>query len=473
MAEEELNIVIEAHAEGMDAIRDVKDGINDVRNAMLELEATRFQNVMAQALAPVTALGGGFQNLTSTVVGAIPWIGNFLTTLGGIPVVGPIIALVLAAIAVQLVIFTAGIIPAIAAVATLVAVSVAGFAAIGLAAGLALGPLVLLGGAVVMLADRLFTTGKILTDPLLGLETNLGKMADTWGAKALPMAVQIIDFLNQMIPAVQSAGLQVLTWFGGVLPNALRLAQNATAFLSNEFNVLFPLFVKLNAEFMARLPAMGPLFREAFNAGVEAVKGLLENLLRFVDWFMKEWPKLEPIVRQVMDQAGRFIQGFGEQARRLVDWFIANWPQISKLLQDLKPVIDAVGNSILFLGRALEVSMGFTEFAIRKLGDLTNAVYGVASAYNHLRNALGPFGGMVPGIALPPNPASNFPSSVRGLQHGGIVPGGSGSPQMIMAHGGEAVISEDQLMAIISLLGQIVRNTAGSRFSTQAYAGRA
>lgn len=314
-------------------------------------QATNAQNTATQAaknsIFIITGLVGALQ-----VVGIVAAI-----ALGAFLVFGPVIlqfagyVVVTTAYLVGLVTilaaFTAGMVGTIILLAT----------TIGLLGGMA--------AAVVYLADRLFTTGQILTDPLLGLENNLSKMADTWGQKALPMANQIIAWLNTLIPIVQKAGNALLTWFGGHLGDLLNIASIAVGILTDNFGKLWkdlqPLLnfmiatapvweqlidlllklansaiiwlvqqlLRLQAWFTQELPIILPIVMQIFGAIGQATTGLAENIGRLVDWFVTRLPAMKPIAEDTLGGIGNFIQWLGGVAGHLVDFFINNWPAIT------------------------------------------------------------------------------------------------------------------------------------------------
>jgi hypothetical protein len=452
MADENLDIVLEAKSEGEHAIREMVDALHDLGRAAEEtnlllsevaLNTMATDAAMAAEAETTKVASSSTKDWTNSVLGAIPAVGSLLSSISDIPVVGwPAIA-VIAAMAVEGVALAASFIVIAAAVTTTVGTVVAGFASMAVAAGLALGAIGGLGAIVVALglmalgstdvatatanldkaqqaynatqgitvshAEQVAVAQKALADaqkayndavaaansPLGQLKQGLADVRDHLAQQALPLAQTIAAFGVGLLPVVQQLGSELIHWFGDRLPGVLQMAGQAVGPLVDDFHHLGDVVGPFIDQMIARMPGLAPLFQQAFHAGVEAVSGLLTNLVRFLDWFQKEWPKLEPIVRQVMDQAGQFIQHFGEEAARLVDWFVANWPEIAHTAQDLGPVLQFVGGMVLFLADTFVVLMRMEERIVAALGAIGGAfsalggkVRGVESAVGSLLMAL-------------------------------------------------------------------------------------
>lgn len=307
-------------------------------------------------LAAIPILGGliGFLSTAAVVVGVVA--GAFL-------LFGPILLQIIG----YIVITTAYLLGLVTILATFIAGLAAGAIVLGIAAG-ALGGM---AAAVVYLTDRLFTTGKILTDPLLGLENNLNRMADAWGYKAAPMAAQIISWLNSLIPLVTQAGNALLNWFGPHLPDLFKIANVAvsdfTAALQRLWNIIAPLvnsmiqsapiweklfnlilqlatgavgwliqkLADLAQWFTIVLPIILPIVTGIFEGVGRAVTGLSYNVGELVAWFTWRLPAMRPIAESTLSGIGSAVKDLGKVLGNLVDWFLVHWPEITKDANDL------------------------------------------------------------------------------------------------------------------------------------------
>lgn len=305
----------------------MKDALADLRQQAIEtnLALTSIALSSATTAASLDALRGATTASTASTTAS----GTAATAAGFsfLGMSGAVLALV-GAITAGVILFSPFIAVIVAATVIMTAFT-AGVAAVGSTLLLALGPLGLMAAAVIMLADRLFTTGKILADPLLGLEQNFSRVADTLGKQALPMALQMIDVLNKMIPAIQSAGQQMLTWFGQQIPGILKVVSDTTHALSDEFNRAWPILTGFLNTMIGQLPQFEGFWRQLLNVGVQAIQGLVTNLLALSDWFLNRLPAMAPIVASIMGGIGSAIQGMGSVFGQVVDFFVKNWSAIS------------------------------------------------------------------------------------------------------------------------------------------------
>lgn len=378
MLREELKLIQEELKKLQDQARETNLTLTDIAATSyasaaaltaLQQSGIAVRNSQQQAGA---ATGNTNQGLWQQIQ-AIPVLGGLIVGLTGFLTALAVILGIVAATMILLgpvIVQTAGyIVLTTAYLVGLTAVLVsftAGLAATVIAAGTAAAIFGVLSVAVVLLAEHLFQAGKIANDPLLGLEQSFGRMADTLGTKALPMAREIISFLTSLIPTIQSLGLEILNWFGPTLPSILEDAKAAVfeltrgfkelgqflgpiltvvAGMHHEWDSLFKLLVqggvsavkwlvteleKLSVWFDSNLPTLQPIVSRVFGLIGQTIDGLGANLDRLSQWFVQRMPAMGPIVGQVFSSMGTFIQNFGAAAGNLVDWFIANWPEIKK-----------------------------------------------------------------------------------------------------------------------------------------------
>jgi hypothetical protein len=550
------------------AMNDLKDAVADTNSKLDRLiVTTELAAAASMNLATATAASAASSNAAGVAANtaAAGFLG--MGTAMAVVVVGLVsIAAVLSPVLLMLV----GAIVILAAFA-------AGVVAVSAALALAFGPLALLSAGVVMLAERVFTSGVSSVDVLGKFQTKIGDIADAWGVKAAPMALRMMDFFTGLLGPVEKAGETVLTWFGGNLPTILQIAGFAVNVFEGAFQTLATFFTGFFAAMKDHLPLFEQFFALLVQVGVSAIIGLVENLLKLSDWFLQRLPAMAPIVASVMENIGKFIQGAGKVAGDVVDWFIKNWPEIERtaqqtwdslkagwdsvapVLQQLLPlavqaliglwqtlhdhsdqlrlvlvllggifgivagliliavavtagliatVIEVIGwvqqfvnwvtslvgdlgdwaDKTQVLQRVMELQIATVNLlgtALRNLpGLLTGnvaAVSQLAGAFNAAAGAAERLWAAVTHTANAPSGAWQGPtapgvapgtSAFPTAQHGGMVPGLVGAPQMIMAHGGEAVLSTDQLDMMISLLSQLVDNTTPSSPFVTASWGR-
>lgn len=321
MDESVVEILLRAKAEGEHQIRQVKDLLTDLQHQAILTNSTMMLLTPA-VLGNAAATSAASSALGSVGPSGTAAAGGTAAASAGMIALGAAVAVALAVIAPFLLLLVGAVV--------ILGAFVIGMAAVATSLALVGGLMFGMAGVVVMLADRLFTTGKIMSDPLLGLEHNLSKMADTWGRAALPMANQIISWLNGLIPAVQAAGLSLLNWFGPRLPAMLNIGTVAFNDLMGALRDLGKALAPLIDQMIKAAPQWEGFFKTLLDLGVQAVVGLLTNLLALSRWFMERWPEMKPIVMEILAAIGIFVMGALQLLGRLADWFIHNWPQIKK-----------------------------------------------------------------------------------------------------------------------------------------------
>jgi hypothetical protein len=183
---------------------------------------------------------------------------------------------------------------------------------------------------VVVAQNAVTAAGNAAEPPLQKLQDHLGKVADALGKQAAPMADLLATQLDKVIDPLGRVGSSILSWFGQRLPSILIAFQPFVTALAGPFDRLGQVLSHFFDIALTRSPAFANILGQLANVGVDAIAGLLENLLRLSDWFIDRLPAMAPIVGAVMSTIGSFIQGVGSVAGQVVDWFIANWPKIAE-----------------------------------------------------------------------------------------------------------------------------------------------
>lgn len=525
--EETLGILIEAHSEGMHVFRAMEDHLQDMRRSIFEtnvlLDELTVQ--MAASTAATEAMNATMQDFTPAMESAGPATEAASAGLGEMGAVLPVVALGLAGV---LVVLSPFVVELTASVTLLTAfgVGVAAVLSTLAAAATAFGGL---GIAVVLLADRLYTSGKLATDPLAKLEEHMGTMADTLGRKALPAAQEVIAWLDNLLPKVEAVGSAVIDWFGQRIPMVLQIASRAVDATFGALGNLGGAVGSFLDKVMAAMPRFEPVFTAAMDVAVGAVRGLLDNLLRLSNWFTERLPAMGPQVAGIMGHIGEVIQGLGDVSGRVVDWFSAHWPTITKVADETWKSIVAGWNWAgpvlnVLLPAALELVRGAFAYArmhadelrgmlflvgvaaaaltvplvglevvllivFTKVIELVGAIQKVATWFHNAADAVG---GFIDKLTHAIGLIHGFPTigggSALSFDTGGVVPGPIGAPTLAVVHGGETVIpasgggggsgaanmddTNELLAHAVSLLDQIARNTKGPVFSTAAYGSR-
>jgi hypothetical protein len=205
-------------------------------------------------------------------------------------------------------------------------------------------------------AQRNLTAAQIAANgPLPTLLDHLKKMADVLGKEAAPMAAVMIRGLDSAVPSVQALGQSLIQWFGGRLPEIMRLVADASTVVSNGFDRLGTAIGVVVDDTLAHIADFEPLIQGAFDGVIDATISLIGKLLELSDWFVINLPTYGPIVSQIFSAIGTIVQGVVAQFLRFSDWTVANWPNIVRTLQIASDVLGTIGDMLGFLGDHLNV----------------------------------------------------------------------------------------------------------------------
>src|SRR5215472_12473778 len=274
--EADLDVVVRAKGEGQDVLRDMRELLKDIRQQAIETNVALAAVAGSSAAAAVamqglaTATGNAAPTTQAAGAAASTAAFSFL----GLGVAGWILVGVITAALIVLGPFLLLLV----ASATILTAFAVGVVAVSTALALAFGPLAALTAGVVLLADRMFAAGKIAFDPLLAFENQLGKIADAWGQKALPMTAQLMAFAQGLLPAVNDAGNAILTWFGEQLPNILMIATDLIKIMSPALQTLWHIFTGFFGQMSDYEPVFMSFFGGLVKVGLQAIAALMENL---------------------------------------------------------------------------------------------------------------------------------------------------------------------------------------------------
>jgi hypothetical protein len=165
-----------------------------------------------------------------------------------------------------------------------------------------------------------------------------------------------------------------------------------------------------------------------------------------------------------------------------VNWFVANWPEIKHTVEDLYPVWNILGKLIEQFANLFVIAMKVVEGSLWVLGKMHDGLQAIGDAANwavqKTKDLAIALGGHTP---LPGGgTGGGGGGNITAFAAGGTVSGPIGAPQLIIAHGGERVLTPHQqgismddtnevLAAIHGMLARIEANTRGPQFGTRAY----
>jgi len=436
MPDEDLDIIIEAKAEGEHQIRDLKDAFDDLRRSVLEAAATIA--AAAPAMEATTVATAAFTTGTREATTSAMGFGAALESVyDGLPPAIPVIIAYATALTVVLapaLAYTAGL----AAALSLGLVALGGFGALG--AGIvalvastqgwltaskdlatAQGQLNTATNAheqavrslqeaevqlqntrkpteaqlmhIEDLQKKVADTGTTLVgvqnryddalrrsnNPLSTLVDHLEEMGRTLGTAAVPLATQLLGWVDSLIPEAEKLGKTLLDWAGDRLPKVLPMATlivfDLLDALKNLGKVVGPIFDDL-----IQHPAKyQKAFHDAATAITEIIKGILGDLTQLATWW-------------------------------------ANHPEMQR---DAEFTFQKIGDAISISIRALE-----------RMAQDVDAVVGALDRLRGARSALVVQGGLV----------GAFGSILPQAQSGTLaLPGPMGQPQLVVAHGGERI----------------------------------
>ena len=232
----------------------------------------------------------------------------------------PIVSLVAAIIILTLAIST--LLPVVGVFVASLIPLIVGLAAMYIVMGVALLAIGGMGAGILMLTGRL----GLINGPLNKLTTDLKNMAETLGKQAVPMAKELIKFLDSLIPSVKSMGQELLNWFGPRLHMILAVTRILFDDVIEVLHEIGPAIGKV-VDYFLHSPAMISLFGQTLQFIADAIIGLLDNFTRLADWFSTRLPALEGIAGAGFNQIGKFVQWLGVQFGKFVDFLISSWPK--------------------------------------------------------------------------------------------------------------------------------------------------
>ena len=255
-------------------------------------------------------------------------------------------------------------------------------------------------------------------------------LAQTLGEQALPMAREMIGFIEGQFPLITKFATEIMSWFQDRLPGALSAfgvtIRNLTPYFQ-EFGQFFgDAFDQVSGQ-------IGPMFEDAVkNVLIPATEGAITNLMRLSDWFQKELPTLGPVVQQIFGGMGTFIQGVASDWAKFNDWIVKNWkPTTDEAAKDWKNITEGwkgvdftglssglmlIGQGIKGIGDAASVAIGALGPFIKSLQDWANNNGFWSNLQTDLLNLANAIRGGYPGLG---GPAMSPPTNVNPARSGG------------------------------------------------------
>lgn len=274
-------------------------------------------------------------------------------------------------------------------------------------------------------------------------------------------------FTNTAVPAIQDFGVKVGEFAAAAAPKIQEFIDAAVPKLKEMgdwfTNTAVPAIQDFGAKVGEFAAAAGPKIQEFFN---NVKPYLAEAWLKWNE--LSTWFKMtgEPAIRQFAANAAQWIKEFIDKARPIIEEFSKNWEEkakpaldkvseaIGRIVNDigviLKPIMDGSTKDFSIMDAilgGLEKTLGLVVIAIEGIGKAFDSIAWVfdrvaeaVKIFTDLKNQIqqiadiihsGNFnilGGISGALGLP------------GFDTGGVVAGPTGSPQLVMAHGGETII---------------------------------
>ena len=253
-----------------------------------------------------------------------------------------------------------------------------------------------------------------------------------------------------MLMGVALQGLGVFERMIGVFSSLPEPVQTGIIAFAGVLAVIGPLLVVLGtlASGFSALIALAPILGTAFTLMLGPVGVIILTLIALIAigvlvW--KNWDEIKAKAGEIWEQIKNIFWGF-------VSWVKDHWLQI--LIGVLGgPAILAIflfrDDIMAAIDKIIAFFTGMPGRIVDALGDLGSLLFdagkkliqgfidGIKSIPVPNPLDLVPGGGIVKG-------AASAVGGLLGFQHGGMVPGPSGAPRLIMAHGGERVLTAAQ-----------------------------
>ena len=219
------------------------------------------------------------------------------------------------------------------------------------------------------LAKAQGTYNKALADsngPVGVFHEGLVAIGNELGKKSVPLVNQFAGYLVTLLPRIKDVGDALFKWFDARWPEIFKIAKEVIEDLIKVGEKLAPVFGKVIDYFLSHQDQFGFFFRILEKLGVDAIVGLLNNLLLLTDWFLKRLPELEPIAQQIFGAIGIAVQVLGGIFGAFVDWGIQNWPKLTKaageFIRDLGTGFNTLGDPIKNVTKDLQNMQPVLDF---------------------------------------------------------------------------------------------------------------
>lgn len=331
------------------------------------------------------------------------------------------------------------------------------------------------------------------------LNDNLKTKLESFKRKGLMALAQVAS--KYLIPAIETAA----DWIGKRMPGFIARAQQAFDRVRPTIEALIPAFGQIVAMVQEKWPEIQRTIESVLEAVAEVVADVVSavtalwdnfgnNILEFVQ---RVWPRIQ----QVIEGALEIIRGVVKTVTSLIkgDW--------SGVWEGIKGIVSGVWHAIQgIVGGALEVLRSTIGGALEVIGSVIKGAWdGIVSTVSGLPGrissaASGMWDGIknafrsainwiirawnglefeIPGFD-PPGPGPKFGGFTLGvpnipeLAQGGIVPGALNQPQLILAHGGEKLLTHGQQMragsAAVAFPTSVTLVIDGQQFAAKVYA---
>lgn len=260
-------------------------------------------------------------------------------------------------------------------------------------------------------------------NPLQQLTSDLDELGKTMADKAMPAATAILQWLDSLIPRVETVGTELLQWFGTRLPAALPLL---TTLFQDFLDKVVELGEKLGPVFdnlIAHPETFELAFKKTFGGAVDAIVALVGYLNRLSDWWGVHGPELEKIATQtwntiitiivvligwlgqlslwfnMLEQAfapawALIMQGF-QQAVPLIGLAVAAFQALNPVLQLIQahsqllvPLLQGIGLLLAFMAASAILTIAVVAALALGIAGLIEVLVQLSIWFNQIVNAI-------------------------------------------------------------------------------------
>lgn len=273
---------------------------------------------------------------------------------------------------------------------------------------------------------------------------SLGNALIPIGTKFLELLQKLVAWYNNLSPTVQKAILLTagLAAAVGPLTTLIGGLTAAIGFLLTPAGLVIGLIAALAAGLVIAYFKVAE-FREVVHAMARVVSDTVRPIVEALVQVFNDK------VRPALEDAGRVIaEKLRPALADLAAKFRENEPQIRVFVDGLVRFFTILADHVIpvvarFVGQGLVNLINAIGFAVDVISSIVRTIDALVGAFNRGVDAAQRFANAVrslPGAGAVSNVVSAIGSKIPRFDAGGIVPGAVGSPQLVLAHGGETIL---------------------------------